>query len=78
MGINSKGSFVPDDRIASRRTGAGMKIDEPSKSTRPFSSGAGMFATSWADSQSERSVTAGTTIWQSARAVLKSMRTYVA
>jgi len=34
-------------------------------------------ATSWADLQSERSVTAGTTIWQSAIAVLKSMRTYV-
>ena len=44
MGINLKGSFVPDARIVLWRTGAGMKIDKPLKRTRPFSSGAGMFA----------------------------------
>ena len=58
MGINSKGSFIPDARIASWRTGAEMQIDEHLKPMRSLSSGAGMFATSLADSQSDRSVTA--------------------
>ncbi len=67
----------PDASIALRRTRAGMKIEEPSKPMRPFSLGARMSATSWAVLQSERSVTAATTIWQSVSGVLKSMKRYV-
>jgi len=37
IGINSKGSFVPDAKIVLQRTGAGMKIEKPLKPTRPFS-----------------------------------------
>ena len=59
IGIDSKGSFVLDGRIALWRKGVGRKTDEPLKPTRPFSSGAGILVTSVAVSQPERSVTTG-------------------
>ncbi len=43
IGFNSKGSFVPNARIRLRRTGAGVKTEEPSKPTRPSLLGAGFF-----------------------------------
>jgi hypothetical protein len=73
IGISLKGSFVSDAMIALRRTGDGMKTAEPSKPTRPFSSGAGMLATSLAVLHPASSATVGTMIQQSASAVFKSM-----
>ncbi len=58
-------------RIAFQMTRQGMKMEEPLKPTRPFSSGTGMSATSWAVLQSESSVMEGTTIRQSASADFK-------
>jgi hypothetical protein len=55
-----------------------MKIAEPSKPTSPFSSGAGIAATSSDDSQPARSWTDGTTIQMFAKAEFRSKRTGVA
>ncbi len=74
-GINLKGSFVSEVRIAFQMMGQGMKVEEPSKPTRPFSFGTGMSATFWAVLQSESSVMEGTTIRQSASADFKSTLT---
>ena len=60
--------------IAFLKTGPGMKIAEPSKPTTPFSLGAGMFATSSADSHAARSWTDGTTIQVSTKEKFKSGR----
>ncbi len=62
-------------RIAFQMTGQGIKMEEPLKPTRPFSSGTGMSAMSWAILQSESSVTKGTMIRQSASADFKSTLT---
>ncbi len=45
-GISLQGSQVFDASIAFLRAGAGIKIAEPSKPTRPFTFGAGIAATS--------------------------------
>ena len=74
MRISSKGSFKFDSMIAFLKTGPGMKIAEPSKPTTPFSLGAGMFATSLADSHAARSWTDRTTIRVSTKAEFKSGR----
>ncbi len=42
-------------RIVFLRAGAGIKIADPSKPTKPFTAGIGMSFTSWADVQSESS-----------------------
>ena len=41
MGMSLKGFFLFDAIIVFQRTGPGMKIAEPLKPTRPFSSGSG-------------------------------------
>ncbi len=54
-GINLKGAFVVDIRMAFLRTGPGMKTADPSKLTLPVSSGNGVLETSWAVSHSASS-----------------------
>jgi hypothetical protein len=49
MGMSSKGFFLFDVIIVFQRTGPGMKMDEPLKPARLFSSGSGMLATSLAE-----------------------------
>ncbi len=74
IGISSKGFFFFAEMIVFSRTGPGMKMADPSKPTRPSSSGAGMLATSLADLHPARSGTVGTRIRISAKAVFKSRR----
>jgi hypothetical protein len=55
IGISLKGFFVFAEMIVFRRTGPGTKMADPSKLMRPFSSGAGILATSLADLHPARS-----------------------
>jgi hypothetical protein len=55
IGISLKGFFVFAEMIVFQRTEPGMKMVDSSKPTRPFSSGAGMLATSLADLHPARS-----------------------
>jgi hypothetical protein len=71
-GINLKRSFVFDLRMAFLRTGLGIQIAEPLKPMVPFSSGTGMFETSWRVSHLESSLTVRMTMLQFASAVFTS------
>ncbi len=55
IGISSKGFFIFAEMIVFQRTGPGMKMADPLKPMRLFSSGAGMLATSLADLHPVRS-----------------------
>jgi hypothetical protein len=55
MGMSSKGFAVFDVIMVFQRTGPGMKMADSSNTSRPFTSGAGMLTTSWADLHPTRS-----------------------
>jgi hypothetical protein len=55
MEMSLKGFLMFDVRMVFQRTEPGINMADPSNPTRPFSSGAGMFATSSAELHPARS-----------------------